>query len=121
MKLWVIRAKFGTYTRQFVEGGYVAIDYGITTDLATVATKDQLVEIYRNAHRDETSSIVIGQQVGQIVRFLLEMQPDDYVITPSEDTEWSTLSTAVAALRDTAVGVNNVLRSKARSTVTYTK
>jgi predicted Mrr-cat superfamily restriction endonuclease len=88
MKLWVIRAKFGTYTRQFVEGGYVAIDYGITTDLDSVASKDQLVEIYKDAHRDETSSIVIGQQVGQIVRFLLEMQPDDYVITPSEDTEW---------------------------------
>lgn len=43
------------------------------------------------------------------------------IASTSEDTEWSTLSTAVSALRDTAVGVNNVLKSKARSTATYTK
>lgn len=31
---------------------------------------------------------MVGQQVGQISRFLLEIQPGDYVLTPSDDTDW---------------------------------
>ena len=37
---------------------------------------------------DEKSQNVIGQQVGQIARFLLEINPGDYVITPAADTEY---------------------------------
>jgi predicted Mrr-cat superfamily restriction endonuclease len=31
---------------------------------------------------------VIGQQVGQIARFLFEIKEGDYIITPDADTEW---------------------------------
>ena len=44
--------------------------------------------LYKQAYPKDTSNIVIGQQVGQIARFLLEIQAGDYVITPPRDTEW---------------------------------
>lgn len=88
MKLWVVRAEFGTYTRQFVDGGYVAVDYSIGSTLEAISSREQIASIYRASHPDEQSNIVVGQQAGQLARFLLEMQVGDYVITPSADTEW---------------------------------
>ena len=86
--VWCVRAEFGTYTRQFVEGGYVGIGWMRGTDLTGVKTREELQPLYREAHPDDTSNIVVGQQVGQIARFLLEIQAGDYVITPAADTEW---------------------------------
>jgi predicted Mrr-cat superfamily restriction endonuclease len=88
MKLWVIRAEFGTYTKHFVEGAYVAVDYSISETLEGVQSREQIATLYRSAHPDEQSNIVVGQQSGQLARFLLEMQEGDCVITPSADTEW---------------------------------
>lgn len=85
--VFCVRAEFGTYTQQFVNGGYVAIGWMADTDLSAIATRDELYPLYKAAHPDDTSNIVIGQQVGQIARFLLEMKPGDYVITPAADTE----------------------------------
>ena len=86
--VWCVRAEFGTYTKQFVEGGYVAIGWMSKTDLAAVSSRDELYPLYKQAHPDDSSNIVIGQQVGQIARFLLEIAAGDYVITPAADTEW---------------------------------
>jgi restriction system protein len=85
--VFCVRAEFGTYTQQFVSGGYVAIGWMANTDLSAITTRDELYPLYKAAHPDDTSNIVIGQQVGQIARFLLEMKPGDYVITPAADTE----------------------------------
>jgi predicted Mrr-cat superfamily restriction endonuclease len=85
--LFCVRADYGTDTTQFVNGGYVAIDYSIDSDLATVAAREQLNEIYRDAHPKEKSDIVIGQQVGQLARFLFDMKTGGYVITPAADTD----------------------------------
>jgi hypothetical protein len=57
-------------------------------DLSSITTREALYPLYRQAHPDDTSNVVIGQQVGQIARFLLEIQAGDYVITPAADTEW---------------------------------
>jgi predicted Mrr-cat superfamily restriction endonuclease len=86
--LWCVRAEFGTYTSHFVNGGYVAIGWMQDIDLSAVKTRDELYPLYKAAHPHDTSAIVIGQQVGQIARFLLDMKPGDYVITPAADTEW---------------------------------
>jgi restriction system protein len=86
--VWCVRAEFGTYTNQFVEGGYVAIGWMPNVDLSAVKSRDDLYPLYKRAHPDDTSNIVIGQQVGQIARFLLELAAGDYVITPAADTEW---------------------------------
>ena len=80
--VWCVRAEFGTYAKQFVEGGYVAIGWMPESDLSNVKTRDELYPLYKSEHPDDTSNIVIGQQVGQIARFLLEIRPDDFVITP---------------------------------------
>lgn len=86
--VWCVRAEFGTYAKHFVEGAYVAIGWIPKVDLSGIKARDQLYPIYRAEHPEDTSNIVIGQQVGQIARFLLEIQTGDYVITPAADTEW---------------------------------
>lgn len=85
--VWCVRAEFGTYTQLFVDGGYVAIGWLGDNNLSAVTTRDELYPLYK-AKYPKDSNIVVGQQVGQIARFLLEMQAGDYVITPAADTEW---------------------------------
>lgn len=85
--VWCVRADFGTHTEQFLKGGYIGIGWLAEYDLAKIAAKDQLYPLYKQAHPDETSNIVVGQQVGQIARFLLEIAAGDYVITPANNTE----------------------------------
>ena len=86
--VWCVRAEFGTYAKQFVENGYVAIGWISNSDLSRIKARDELYPLYKAEHPGDTSNIVIGQQVGQIARFLLEIQAGDYVITPAADTEW---------------------------------
>ena len=81
--VWCVRAEFGTYAKQFVDCGYVAIGWMPNSDLSSIKARDELYPLYKSEHPDDTSNIVIGQQVGQIARFLLEIQPGDYVITPA--------------------------------------
>jgi len=85
--LWCVRAEFGTYAQHFVQGGYVAIGWMKNTDLSSIQNRDELYPLYKTEHPDDTSNIVIGQQVGQIARFLLEIKAGDYVITPAANTE----------------------------------
>jgi restriction system protein len=85
--VWCVRAEFGTYTRYFVEGGYIGIGWLPNIDLSGIKSRDELYPLYKQAHPNDASTIVVGQQVGQIARFLLEIRADDYVITPAADTE----------------------------------
>lgn len=86
-QLFVVRADFGKYADAFVKGGYVAIGWIGGINLSGVTSREEIQALYRSSHPNDTSNIVIGQQVGQIARFLLELQPGDFVITPSPDTE----------------------------------
>jgi hypothetical protein len=88
INVWCVRADFGTYTKHFVEGRYVAIGWMPSFDLTSIQSRDALYPLYKQAHPEDTSNLVIGQQVGQIARFLLELQAGDCVITPAADTEW---------------------------------
>ena len=85
--LYCVRAEFGTYTNNFLKGGYVAIGWLSDISLSDVTTRDQLYPIYKIHHPEDTSNVVIGQQVGQIGRFLLEIKEGDYIITPASNTE----------------------------------
>lgn len=58
--VWCVRAEFGTYTRQFVEGGYVAIGWMSKSDLSRIKTRDALYPLYKAEHPNDTSNIVIG-------------------------------------------------------------
>lgn len=86
--VWVVRAEFGTYTRNFVNGGYAAIDYDIDETLAHAKSREDIAAIYKRCNPSVTSNVVIGQQVGQIARLLLEAKIGDYIITPALDTEY---------------------------------
>jgi len=87
--VWCVRADGGRYAENFVRGGYAAIGFReISQDLSVVRTKDELYDLVQQAYPNVSSSIVIGNYVGQIARFLLEMAAGDYVITPAADTEW---------------------------------
>jgi len=88
IELYCVRADFGRYTTQFIAGGYVAIGWLSDQDLSHIGSREELYPLYKAAYPDDTSNVVIGQQVGQIARFLLEIQPGDYVIVPSPDTEY---------------------------------
>lgn len=96
INVWCVHAEFGTYTQAFVDGGYVAIGWMPELDLGTVGSRDALYPLYKQVYPKDTSNIVIGQQVGQIARFLLEIQAGDYVITPASDTEWLHYGTVAA-------------------------
>ncbi len=86
-EVYCVRAEYGTYAKQFVQGGYVAIGWLESNDLSNVRSKEQLYPLYKVAHPQDTSNLVIGQQVGQISRFLFDLCAGDFVITPASNTE----------------------------------
>jgi predicted Mrr-cat superfamily restriction endonuclease len=86
-EIYCVRADFGTFAKHFVNGGYVAIGWTNVKDLSSVKSKEELYPIYMKAYPEDTSNIVVGQQVGQMARFLFDIQAGDYVITPDADTE----------------------------------
>jgi len=87
--VWCVRANGGQYTEHFLRGGFAGIGWSeIEQDLTDVTSREDLYPIVRAAYPEQQSSIVIGNYVGQIARFLLEIGPGDYVITPAADTEW---------------------------------
>jgi hypothetical protein len=87
-EVYCVRAEFGTYTQKFVDGGYAGIGWFANRDLTGVQSREELYPLYREEHPKDTSNIVIGQQVGQVARFLFEIKPGDYIVTPASDTEW---------------------------------
>jgi restriction system protein len=77
----------GPQARRFVEGGYIAIGWFENLDLSTITDREQLHDLYPHYHPEDTSPNVIGQQVGQIARFLFGIKPGDIVVTPSYDPD----------------------------------
>jgi restriction system protein len=87
ISIYCVRADFGKYAQQFIDGNYVAIGWLPKDDLSTIKNRDEIYSLYRKEYPDD-SNIVTGQQVGQIARFLLEIKEGDYVITPAQNTEF---------------------------------
>jgi len=87
IRAWCVRADWGTYTRQFREGSYVGIGWEKLGDLSQIETREEIYPLYRAAYPEDKSNTVVGIQVGQLARFLLEIAPGDVVITPDANTE----------------------------------
>jgi len=86
-EVYCVRAEFGRYAEHFTKGGYIGIGWMYQEDLSSVRSKEELYPLYKKAHPEDTSNVVIGQQVGQIARFLFDIKPGDYVVTPSANTD----------------------------------
>lgn len=86
--IFVVRANYGEYAEHFLKGHYVAIGWLYNINLSQIESREELYPLYKEHHPEDTSNLVIGQQVGQVARFLLEIKPGDYVITPSKDTDF---------------------------------
>ena len=81
--IWMVRLDHRTYTERCISGGYAGIGWLPDDDLSEVGDSDALRSFYQRAYPQDTSNVVIGQQVGQIGRFLLQIQAGDYVVTPT--------------------------------------
>lgn len=87
--VWCVRADSGQFTQHFLRGGYAGIGWSeIAQDLGRIASREDVYPLVRAAYPDVSSPIVIGNYVGQLARFLVEIKAGDYVITPALDTEW---------------------------------
>ena len=86
--IFCTRADAGIFCPQFLSGNYVAIGWLPEDDLTSTTGKEELYSLYKKEYPNDTSNVVIGQQVGQISRFLFDIQPGDYVITPPVNTDF---------------------------------
>jgi restriction system protein len=86
-KVWCVRADFGLFTKQFREGGFAGIGWEKMGDLSGVFSRDELYPIYKASCPEDTSNTVIGIQVGQVARFVLEIASGDVAVTPDNNTE----------------------------------
>jgi predicted Mrr-cat superfamily restriction endonuclease len=86
-EVFCVRADYGTFASAFIKGGFAGIGWLDNYDLSKLKSKEELYPLYKKAHPQDTSNVVIGQQVGQIARFLFDIRAGDYVITPAANTE----------------------------------
>ena len=87
-EIYCARAEGGRYADQFTDGGYVAIGWFPNYDLGSIPDREGIQRIYRDHHPEEdTSPYVIGQQVGQVSRFLFDIKPGDFVVTPTTNSD----------------------------------
>lgn len=87
MKVWCVRADFGRYAELFREGGYASLDYSIEEPMEVGSPREKFIELYKKYNPKDTSNVAIGQQSGQLFRFMSEIRPDDYIVTPSSDID----------------------------------
>lgn len=83
----MVRAAGGRHTKAFMQGGYVGIGWFEDQDLSSLIAsgdKEQLRAKYHAYYADD-SNVRIGQNVGQIWRFLTQVSKDSYVATPTHD------------------------------------
>jgi restriction system protein len=81
--IYCVRADGGKYAQAFKDGGYVALTWEKNADLSGCVTKEQLQAKYLELHPHQENRYVIGQHLGNTTRFLLDLRPGDYVITPT--------------------------------------
>ena len=79
--VFVVRADFGNYTEVFRKEGYVGIGYNIIEPLEDPTDKDEIRRKYIEYNPNDSKGRV-DQNVGQIYRFLNEINEGDIVITP---------------------------------------
>jgi len=80
---WVVRPyPHGIYRlKEFLMGNIVAIGWPGIGDLSSCKSRDDIKERL-TSHHEYSSPQSLGQEVGTIYRFILEMKEKDYVVVP---------------------------------------
>ena len=83
-QLWLVRAEGGKLTERFIEGGYVAIGWDALGDLSDLRYYDTLANMVNDVYPDKRQRAV-NNCASQVASFVLEIDSEDFVITPSAD------------------------------------
>ena len=85
-RVWLIRARDGSWTDAFANNGYIGIHYNLdAVDMSDVKSVDEIRQIYAQENPSVTSRGSIGNRAGQIGRFHLDTKSGDFVLTPGAD------------------------------------
>lgn len=95
-KYWFVRTNGGEYYDEYLRKGFIAVGFNWIIDASLIkqaekdnASKRALYEkIKAEAAEDDGKQIKPGLVVNQIKRFLLEMNPGDIVLIPSENSQY---------------------------------
>lgn len=83
--VFVVRAEYGQYTESFEKNNYVGIGwFSDDPKSMDVSDKERLKEEYRNKFPDH-KAMTLNQNVGQIYRFVNEINVGDIVVCPYRD------------------------------------
>ena len=86
--VWVVRADGGEETQNCVNGGFTGIGWKEIGDLTGVTDRAVVAARWLGvAGRDEKVG-TIRADVGNVSRFLFDIQIGDWVITPEADRKW---------------------------------
>lgn len=90
---YCVRAEGGTYAQAFKDGGYAAIGW-MSEDLSSITQVDMkaLGDRYDAAYPKD-GKLRRAQNLGQISRFVWEIEPGDVVITPTHRSEYLLIGT----------------------------
>ena len=82
MPLWMVRAgRHGEQEQTAIDNGFVTIGWNELPNLSRIRTKDELKKIYNDVYPGE-KKMTIANEVGQIWRFLKEINIGDLVALP---------------------------------------
>ena len=87
-KLWVVRADGGAETQNCVNGGFTGIGWHEIGDLSDVRDRANVEQQWSERADPEDGPASRGSTVGNLSRFLLEIQIDDWIITPESKSRW---------------------------------
>ena len=86
--IWVVRADGSEETQNCVNGGFTGIGWKETGDLTDVMDSTAVASRWlRVANRNDKVG-TIRADVGNISRFLFDIQIGDWVITPEAERQW---------------------------------
>ena len=83
--VWCVRSEFGKYTDHFVSGGYAAVGWIGGDDLTGITDREEFRRLYKKDQPQDTDARV-GANVGQVYRFMVDVKPGDYIITPTTNS-----------------------------------
>lgn len=86
--VWVVRADGGAETQNCVNGGFTGIGWKEIGDLTDAADRSEITVRWLSAAADHDVVASVRTAIGNISRFLFDIQIGDCVITPETNRRW---------------------------------